>query len=493
VPGTRTTTGLSWPAANRLAEYLRIGGFVLVVLLVEVVLARGAAAPQLSKFVLLFLAVLAAAFVFRFPIATAFALLVFSDFVFHPTFFSFSLGPLDLRPHELALAALLLVALLRPQRRTWGGVPGAALAVFLLTVAASGALALLDDAAPLTDVFNWARPLGLLTFFYVVVRLFPEPEQRRVLLTGAALVAAATGIAALMVSLGAGFGDSLQGAGGNTIREQEGAGAIDRVRLAGLSLGYALFWYTVVQLVAARGMRRLGWALLLAGIALDIVVSFNRNMWLGLAIGLVLMAIVGGPLVRNRLVAVVAVAVAGIALFVGFGNSAANNEVVAPVVQRGATILNPTEVTRESSLSERAQETSIAWRTARENLLLGVGVGAPFGLLSTNQIGPHSFERTPRLFLHNQYLYLLLIAGIPGLLAFLCFLGVPLADALRRVPRDPAIAACGVAIGLIMISSVVAIYFSVEDMTAVLGLLTGVLVADAQGPAARGEESGLLP
>ena len=44
-----------------------------------------------------------------------------------------------------------------------------------------------------------------------------------------------------------------------------------------------------------------------------------------------------------------------------------------------------------------------------------------------------------------------------------------------------------------MISSVVAIYFTVEDMTAVLGLLAGVLVADAEGRAADGEPSGLLP
>ena len=36
-------------------------------------------------------------------------------------------------------------------------------------------------------------------------------------------------------------------------------------------------------------------------------------------------------------------------------------------------------------------------------------------------------------------------------------------------------------IALIMVSAVVAIYFTVEDMTAVLGLLTGVLVADAEG------------
>jgi len=492
VPSIRTITGLTRPVANRPADYLKVSAFAAGVLLVEAILARGAAAPQLSKFILLFLAVVGIAFVFRFPLATALALLALSDFLFHPTFFALSVGALDVRPHEVALGALLLVALVRPESRTWGGVTGAALAIFLLAIAVSGTLAFVGDAAPLTDVFNWARPLGLLTFFYVVVRLFPNPRQRGLLLVGAAVLAAATGVVALMISLGAGFGDSLQEAGGNTVREQEGAGSIDRVRLAGLSLGYALFWYAAVKLVSARGLRRLGWAAVLGGISLDIVVSFNRNMWFGLAIGFGLMTAMGGALVRSRLVAALAVGVAGIALFVVFGSSAANNQVVTPVVQRGATILNPKEVAGESSFEEREQETKVAWRTARENPLFGVGAGAPFGILTTHQIGPHSFERTPRLFLHNQYLYLLLIAGIPGLLAFLVFLGVPLARSFRRTPADPAIAACGVAIAMIMISSVVAIYFTVEDMTAVLGLLTGVLVADAEGRAPLGEDSGLL-
>ena len=61
----------------------------------------------------------------------------------------------------------------------------------------------------------------------------------------------------------------------------------------------------------------------------------------------------------------------------------------------------------------------------------------------------------------------------------------------RRAPIDPAITACGVGIAMIMISSVVAIYFSVEDMTAVLGLLAGVIVADLDGRASEGLDSGL--
>ena len=43
-----------------------------------------------------------------------------------------------------------------------------------------------------------------------------------------------------------------------------------------------------------------------------------------------------------------------------------------------------------------------------------------------------------------------------------------------------------------MISAVVAIYFTVDDMTAVLALLTGVIIADAEGRAAQGKNSDLV-
>jgi O-antigen ligase len=497
VPSIPTITVPTWPtAAQRLAELLKVAGFALAVMAIEAILAHGVVGPQISRFVFLFVGLFAVAFVFRFPMATALVLLGLTDFIFFPTFFAYQVGPLSIRPHELALAGLLVVAALRPAKRTWGGTSGAALAIFLAMVVLSAALAVAGGRASLTDAFNWARPLALLTFFYVVVRLFPAVEQRRVLLTGAAVLAAVTGVIALMVALGAGFSHALQEAGGNTVTQEEGFGQVERVRLAGLSAGYALFWFTVVQIVSKRGTPRTLWSFLLAGIALDIVVSFNRNMWLGIVIGLVLMAIVGGSMVRNRLAVAVAVAVASITLFVTFGTSSTNSHVVEPILQRGETLFNPSKTSQESSLQDRARETDKAWEAAQHHLLLGVGAGAGFGVLSNVPISSGSFiigfTQTPQLFLHNQYLYLLLISGIPGLIAFLVFLGVPLAHSVRRRPRDPPITALGVGLALIMISSVVAIYFTVEDMTAVLGLLTGVIMADFESRAADGRSSGLI-
>lgn len=487
---TRITTIPSWPEARRASELARLAGFIGALLLLEAVLARGVASANLSKPILLLAGAGALGLVFRFPLATSVVLFGLTDFLFYPTFFQLSVGSLNVRPHELALACLLLVALVRPQRQTWGGATGIALAVFLAVLAAASGLALLDGRVALTDAFNWGRPFVLLTFFYVVVRLFPRPEQRRTLLTALAVLAAVAGVVAVFVALGAGIGDTLKGTGQTIVKEEEGAAGLLRVRLAGLSLAYGLFWYAAVRVVNAGTGRKLGWGLLLAGMALAIAISFNRNMWLGLIAGLGLMMAVGGPFVRRRLLVTLTVAAVGVVLIATLG-SATESRVLEPVVHRGSTLFNPGKVEASRSLTDREKETRIAWPVAKRNALIGIGPGAEFGVFETEIVGPHSVKVEPQLFLHNQYLYLLLICGVPGLVAFLFFLGIPILRAFRRSPVDPAITACGVGLAMIMISSVVAIYFSVEDMTAVLALLTGVIVADSEGRVLDRLDSGL--
>jgi O-antigen ligase len=246
-----------------------------------------------------------------------------------------------------------------------------------------------------------------------------------------------------------------------------------------------------------KGRSRLFWGAILLGIGVDILVSFNRNMWIGLVFGLVLMLVLGGGFVRQRIGLSVGVAIAAIVLLVVFSSGAGQDQVVAPVLKRGSTLLNPSKTAGENSLQDRAKETEAAWTTIQHNPILGVGVGAPFGAVEHQALTSGSIYlgvgTSPQLFLHNQYLYLILIAGIPGLIAFLAFLLQPVAMALRRSPKDLAITACGVGILLIMVSAFVALYFTAEDMVAMLGLLTGVIVADHTTRAAEGKPSGLLP
>jgi O-antigen ligase len=219
-------------------------------------------------------------------------------------------------------------------------------------------------------------------------------------------------------------------------------------------------------------------------------------MWIGIFFGLVLMAVFGGAFLRSRLAIAVGAGVALLAVIVIFGGSATNSKLVEPVLERGATILNPGKTTQEASLQERARETSVAWKAVKEHPVVGVGAGASYGMLITQSVGSPSlivgYVQIPQLFLHNQYLYLVLISGVPGLIAFLVFLLDPVLAAVRRVPRDPAITACGVGVALVMVSAVVAIYFTAENFTLPLGLLTGVIIADRETRVPDRSDSGLL-
>lgn len=481
MPGIPTTTATRLSAPRHVPEPLRVGVFALALLAVEVILARGAVGEGASKYVFLLVAVLVVASVLRFPLQTALVYFVFTDFIFYPLRFAHQFGPLNVRPYEVALVLLLILAAARPKRKTWGGTAGGGLLAFFVVLAIATGLAVSNGDIAFKDAFDWARPFALLSFFWVVVRLFPEPREREILLTGAAVIGAVTGVIAVLISLGAGFGEALQESAGNTVNEQ---GSVDRVRLPGLSASYALFWYAVVQMANRVGTPRLWWTAIFLGNALNIAVSFNRNMWIGVIFGFVVIAVLGGALLRKRFGVAVTVLAAALTLFILIGG-AASNETIEPVIERGETLIHPSKTAGEGSLESRAAETEIAWRKFRENPVFGIGPGVPFGFSVPEAVRTGSgaivgFTHTPQRFLHNQYLYLLLIAGIPGLVTFLVFLGTPVVLALRRRRDDLATLSCAVGIAMIMVSAVVAIYFSVVDMTSVLGLLAGAVIASVE-------------
>jgi O-antigen ligase len=473
-----TTAPRRTNAISRVPDAARAVGFALGLLLIEIVLARSVAGPWAPKLLLLLVGGLALAAILRFPLASALIYLTITDFIFYPLKFAHQVGPVNLRSFELILVVLLILAVARPKRRTWGGRAGGALVAFYVLLVIASALAISGHHTDLKEALTWGRPMFLLSFFWVVIRLFPERREREVLLAGAATIAAATGVMAVVVTADPSLGTYLGEAATNTVREQ---GSLSRVRLPGLSMAYGLFWFTALQVTTKVGKPRLWWSVVFFGIVLNIVFSFNRNMWIGIGVGFVVLLILGGPLVRKRLGIACLVLATAVTFFVMVGGST-GKETVQPIVERGETLVNPAKTAHESSVDQRLAETEAAWKTARDNLLFGIGPGVPFGFAiaeaqRTSSGTIYSITHLPQLFLHNQYLYLLMITGIPGLLAFLFFLGTPLLNGLRFLRDDLLMLGCAIGIGMIMVSAVVAIYFTVVDMTAVLGLLAGVVTA----------------
>jgi len=448
------------------------------ILALELAIALGIADPRFSKLLLLVLGAGGLILVLSFPFAATCLLLALVGSINFPAV-AFPVGPIDAQPHELLLGALLLVALVKPARPTFGGLAGGALIAFLGLLSLTTLLAVADGAVPLSGALPWIRPFFVYALVIVIVRLFPDRESLRRLLAVAAALAAFSGLVAGLLAIGSGAGAALNFSEG--LLTQTGSDGTQRVRLPGVGLAYGLFWLVVVQVVRTSGRERALWTLALAGIMLNIAASQNRNMWVGLVIGCLLMLTFGGAQIRHRVVIGTCVLAAGVTLMLTFGFRVDEDSRFAPILERGTTLFDPAAVGQERSLTHRAEENQLAWEAASANPLVGIGAGTNFGQSFGEKRPDGTTHSTNQNFLHNQYLYLLMIGGVPVLATFLVFLGAVLAPVARR--PDPTMIPCAVGLVMIMVSAVVMLSFSSLEMVAAIALLAGVMVAWHRGEA----------
>lgn len=463
---------------------LRIAATALAIVLAEVVVAATVVEPRLTRVLLLGVAAAGLAFAFVLPFATACIFLGLSASVLYDSYFSFRAGVQVTAP-QVVLAALLLVAVVRPRRASWGGFAGAALLAFLCVLVLATFTAVSAGRVDLHTGVNSVRPFFLLTFFWVVVRLFPEPERARKLLVAAAVLAAGTGVVELATSVAGSVASPLQDPGHGLISDA-GLGGLLRVRLPGVALAYGLFWWIGAQAIGGERRKPL-WMALWAASVVCILISFNRNMWLGVILGLALVLVVAGAQTRGRLLGALAAATAGIALVVIVGPQLVGpTSALEPLVKRGSTLLSPgRELSQDSSLRSRSHETLVAWRAVRGNLGLGLGPGAEFGVFFDANLGGGRYQRAPQTFLHNQYLFLIVSAGVGALAAFLAYLLAILATAWRARRRDALYGTLLTGVVMTMISATVMISFADPAFLVLLGLVGGVVrVGATSGPPA---------
>jgi hypothetical protein len=447
--------------------------------LAELAIAHAISDPALEKLVALVVAVLGLAAVFAFPLGAAVGLLFVTASIFHSSFFTASLGPVEVHGEEVVFLALALVAVVAPRRQTWGGVPGLALAVFLALVVVCSLLGLQAGRATTSNAFNFARPLIFYGSFWVVLRLFPDVVSLRRLLIAGLACGALTGLLAVVLQFAPSLAHSFQGAGGQEIYTQQtqaGLGALKRIRQPGLAFSYGLFWWSLLAVMSARGPKRALLSALAAASALDILLSFNRNMWIGLLLGLGIVLTLAGTQVRHRLLAGLALTLtAGVLMFTVVGNSGSSAR-LDPIVARASSVITPRQVEEESSLRDRAQETAQAWHVIRAHPLEGTGAGADFGVRFMHQEPDGRWAYKLQLFLHDQWLWLMLIGGVPALLAFLVFLGSVLSKAWSRSLRTPSGVALGAGLASIALSAFVMPYLGLHEFALVIGVVAAVIV-----------------
>lgn len=448
--------------------------FVGAAILAEVLIAGSVVSDRLAPLLMLVVAAVGFAAIVRWPLLGMGLLIVLTATFLPSDYWQIQLGPTAVGYHELALGGVLAAAVVFPRARTWGGVAGACLAAFMAILALASLLAIQSGTVSFGDVVAWGRMFALFLVFYAVVRLFPDRASLDRLMRTAVAAAGLSGFVALVIAAGVDLSGVLGQAATHYVNTDLGLGGIPRIRLPGVALGYPLFWYAALQIPRSRGVGRLGWTLAVIGIAVNLAVSLNRNMWAGLLLGLMVLVILGGVRVRRPIAAATAALVSAVALIAIAGVQVEQGP-LAGFAERGSTLLSPGEATQENSLQDRGKETERAWSTFLENPILGIGPGAQFGVYFDELQPGGGYQRTRQLFLHNQYLYLLLICGIPGLLAFLGFLTASVGSARRRL-WDTDVSAWAVGVGMIAVSAFVMISFADASSALAIGMLCAAIV-----------------
>ncbi len=396
------------------------------------------------KYAILLVAGVAACWlIWRFPLAGCVLCMFLVAGIIRADFYHFSAGGHLFYGYELVLAVLLARAVISPRRHTWGGAAGGWLAAFLGILILSTALAISSHHTSLNNAINWGRVFFAMTFYWVVVRLVPDRRRLGVLILAGIILGALSGIVGLVLALSGNTHSVFQDAG-NQVLVPSSIGSLLRVRMPGLGLGFMLLWVAVVWLIRGRRPKWV-WAISIPWILVDILVSQNRNMWVLGVLSLVLVMLVAGPRVRGRVVTSLVVLAAAIAVVVAAPQGGgAGPTPLAPIIARASTILSPREVSESSSASDRSYEDRIGWATAQHHLAIGIGPGVSYGATIGSGSGS-SITLTPRLFLQNQYLYLLVITGIPGVAAWMLFLLATLRNAfVRGSPLESRLLGIGV-------------------------------------------------
>jgi len=239
-----------------------------------------------------------------------------------------------------------------------------------------------------------------------------------------------------------------------------------RVRPPGLTSVYVVAAFALARVLwgPARG-RMLGWAMVLVTMT-GVLLSLNRNMLLGLVVGLAAAALVAPQ--RHR-VAVMAVSVAAVvAALVLLAQTSATID-SNPVVSRFASVTNYSEL-QTQTLDDRYYENRIALARIHAHPVGGLGWGPDYGaFLESSDDG--FLVTQPRPFMHEQYLWIWMRAGIIGLAALIAMLALGIWNGARycrlRHGESDAWLGAGVVVAVVAVasSSNVAIYLTPPDST----------------------------
>jgi O-Antigen ligase len=250
-----------------------------------------------------------------------------------------------------------------------------------------------------------------------------------------------------------------------------------RVRPPGLTTVYIASGFALARVLwgPAQG-RMVGWGMTAVTLT-GVILSLNRNMLLGLILGLAVTALVTPQ--RPRVIGLAAGLAMVLVSFILVAQSSRSLD-SNPVVSRFASVTNYSKL-KTQTLNDRYYENRMALQRIRTHPIAGLGWGPDYGAVLLRSDDGFLVSE-PRSFMHEQYLWIWMRAGLIGLLALIAMLALGIRNGAvwcrARHGHDDAWLGAGVVVSLVAMaaSSNVGIYLTSPDSTVPL---VGVLALGA--------------
>lgn len=296
---------------------------------------------------------------------------------------------------------------------------------------------------PFTFMYNEIRDYFMyLTFFIFLYGIRTEKQLKRILYVALGVSA----IVGLLMVVQYFVGPGTRIFFGRVEALQTAEAVVTRTLPPGIQL-ILVFFPLTVYLAARAPLKYSGWYVVLAStLGLGLLFTFTRNWWLTSIISLLIIALVSRRDIGVRTVIygclVVALALA-MSVFAGGRGLIHGEGFASGIYHRFVTSFT----VRGETMVERNIENHIAWNRIKENWLLGIGTGVPI----IYQYGWHPSGRTQvqaRTWIHNCYLEIWLLYGLPGIVFFLWLLIAVLWRSLYiyRHARDDLTRAIGISV-----------------------------------------------
>lgn len=364
---------------------------------------------------------------------------------------------------------------------------GVAMAVLVIAIVGGAFVGISQGATP-EQAIGATRPMLFYAIFWPAVAAFRDDRIRR--LTLLLLGTIATSVVFLQIAQGLAGKGTILFYVGDPLRElltcpesqctDPGASGFPRVRPPGMPLVYVAAIFGGSYVLWGPRKRRVV-ALAFTGLMfLGVLISLNRNMIVGLALGLAVATLATPSRARIGVALVVACLLAVTTLPL----AQTADEVENPIAERVLSLTDLGALTASGTVRDRVHENDAAVDAIRRQPITGIGWGTSYGQ-TTSVLENGTYVTRDQAFIHQQYLGLWLRTGLAGLVAFIIALGAAGFIAARSLRRgdDSWLAAA-------VLASLVAVAFSSTAMILLMDVAGIVVVASlvALGATLRGHE-----